>query len=157
MKDIGSAYLLLLALVLSVPLQVWSKSKPASTDEAEAAGSKRETYFELLTLYGAGDAASLAKANRILESLLPRTQPQLAAKPQGWFAGDSASRGGQARRSAHVFGVVSLVVGSATAWRAMDAVSPGGRGKSSMAKAMSLLPDTRSLSVPRRKPSGGWW
>jgi len=56
----------------------------ADTGDA-AAGSKRETYFHLLTLYGRGDATSVAEAQRVLDSLLPRSESD-TVNPEDKFA-----------------------------------------------------------------------
>ena len=52
------------------------KSKPQKADaEAEEGnGSKRTDFWNLMTLYGSGEKTSIAEANGILDSLLPRNE-----------------------------------------------------------------------------------
>ena len=57
-------------LIALAPAGLYAKKK----DRAEpGSGLNRTTFWELLSLYGRGDAKSIAEANRMLDSVLPRT------------------------------------------------------------------------------------
>lgn len=62
---------------------------PAPLEDEESSASKRETYFRLLTLYGRDDAESVAEAERILNSLLPRSESD-KVNPEDKFAHSAA-------------------------------------------------------------------
>jgi len=82
---------LVLFLLCAVSLGAADHPVAASRGDtvADSAGSKRETYFRLLTLYGQGDTQSVAEAERILGSLLPRSESD-RVNPEDKFAHSAA-------------------------------------------------------------------
>jgi hypothetical protein len=74
-------------LITLAPASLYAKKKDRA---APGSGLNRATFWELLSLYGRGDSHSVAEANRILDSVLPRT-PSAPVDPDDKFTHAAAA------------------------------------------------------------------